>query len=45
MLRPGLIDMFATVQLLFCPYYLWEFQGLFSRVLHHECGDDANLLI
>lgn len=29
MLRPGLIDMFATVQLLFCPYYLWEFQGYF----------------
>lgn len=24
-----LIDMFATVQLLFCPYYLWEFQGYF----------------
>ncbi len=37
MLRPGLIGMFATVQLLFCPYYLWEFSGLFSRVLHHEC--------
>ncbi|CAM6575343.1 Putative oxidoreductase Fe-S subunit [Escherichia coli] len=45
MLRPGLIDMFATVQLLFCLYYLWEFQGLFSRVLHHECGNDSNLLI
>lgn len=29
MLRPGLICMFATVQLLFCPYYLREFQGYF----------------
>ncbi len=32
MLRPGLIDMFATVQLLFCPYYLWEFQAIFAGI-------------
>lgn len=35
--QTGLIGMFATVQLLFCPYYLREFRGLFSRVSRHEC--------
>ncbi len=50
MLRPGLIGMFATVQLLFCPYYLWEFQGaifagIASRMPFAPIHPSAMLLI